>query len=211
MLAAPLPTQTPARTAAAANWRSGALLSRSRRFAATRWANCAVAEAKGPPSGSQPPTQAANALKVATFLETHPKVARVVYPGLASFPQKAIADKPVPTKKEVTPAKKWGDGSGAKPAVTKPPKCALNGKKWEVEFQVKNQNVVIEGCDVKQSAYIYKCTDSIIFVKDKINSIALDGCKKCSLVFETVVAFLPVATSNLGTPWYLSEAASAGG
>ena len=35
--------------------------------------------------------QAANALKVATFLETHPKVARVVYPGLASFPQAELA------------------------------------------------------------------------------------------------------------------------
>lgn len=30
-------------------------------------------------------------------------------------------------------------------------------------------------------------------------------------VFEAPTAFLPVATSNLGTPWYLSDAASAGG
>lgn len=87
----------------------------------------------------------------------------------------------------MAPAKKWGSG-GATPAAVKPPKCELNGKKWEVEFQVKNQAVEIVGCDVKQSAYIYKCTDSVIFVKDKINSIAMDGCKKCSLVFETVVA-----------------------
>merc|ERR1719424_1319826 len=28
---------------------------------------------------------------------------------------------------------------------------------------------------------------------------------------EEETAFLPVVTSNLGTPWYLSEAASAGG
>mmetsp|Transcript_19580 Transcript_19580/g.61312 ORF Transcript_19580/g.61312 Transcript_19580/m.61312 type:complete len:397 (-) Transcript_19580:141-1331(-) len=37
--------------------------------------------------------QAANAMAVATFLESHPKVERVRYPGLASFPQKALADK----------------------------------------------------------------------------------------------------------------------
>lgn len=37
--------------------------------------------------------QAKNALAVATFLESHPKVERVRYPGLASFPQKALADK----------------------------------------------------------------------------------------------------------------------
>jgi cystathionine beta-lyase/cystathionine gamma-synthase len=37
--------------------------------------------------------QSANAMKIATFLESHPKVTKVMYPGLASFPQKAIADK----------------------------------------------------------------------------------------------------------------------
>lgn len=34
-----------------------------------------------------------NAMKVAQFLEKHPKVASVTYPGLDSFPQKALADK----------------------------------------------------------------------------------------------------------------------
>jgi len=37
--------------------------------------------------------QAANAQKIAEFLEKHPKVETVQYPGLASFPQKALADK----------------------------------------------------------------------------------------------------------------------
>ena len=41
-------------------------------------------------SGRPLPRAAAGA-KVATFLETHPKVARVVYPGLASFPQAELA------------------------------------------------------------------------------------------------------------------------
>jgi len=36
--------------------------------------------------------QSANALKVAQFLETHPNVDRVCYPGLESFPQKELAD-----------------------------------------------------------------------------------------------------------------------
>ncbi len=35
--------------------------------------------------------QCANALAVAEFLEAHPKVTRVAYPGLASFPQHALA------------------------------------------------------------------------------------------------------------------------
>ena len=37
--------------------------------------------------------QSANALKVAQFLQTHPNVDRVCYPGLDSFPQKELADR----------------------------------------------------------------------------------------------------------------------
>lgn len=37
--------------------------------------------------------QSESALKIAKFLETHPKVMRVAYPGLDSHPQKALADK----------------------------------------------------------------------------------------------------------------------
>ncbi|KAG5467452.1 hypothetical protein CUR178_01095 [Leishmania enriettii] len=37
--------------------------------------------------------QSHNAQKVAEFLETHPAVERVVYPGLASHPQKELADR----------------------------------------------------------------------------------------------------------------------
>lgn len=37
--------------------------------------------------------QSATAMKLAVFLEAHPKVSKVVYPGLKSFPQKALADK----------------------------------------------------------------------------------------------------------------------
>ncbi len=36
--------------------------------------------------------QSANALKIANFLETHAMAERVTYPGLDSFPQKALAD-----------------------------------------------------------------------------------------------------------------------
>jgi len=37
--------------------------------------------------------QSKNAMAIAEFLESHPKVTKVVYPGLASHPQKALADK----------------------------------------------------------------------------------------------------------------------
>jgi len=37
--------------------------------------------------------QSENAMAIAQYLEKHPKVTKVVYPGLASHPQKALADK----------------------------------------------------------------------------------------------------------------------
>jgi cystathionine beta-lyase/cystathionine gamma-synthase len=37
--------------------------------------------------------QSNTAMEIATFLESHPKVTKVVYPGLASHPQKELADK----------------------------------------------------------------------------------------------------------------------
>merc|ERR1719207_131389 len=37
--------------------------------------------------------QSANAMAIAEYLEKHPKVTKVTYPGLASHPQKALADK----------------------------------------------------------------------------------------------------------------------
>merc|ERR1712227_1017381 len=37
--------------------------------------------------------QSANAMDIAQFLEKHPKVTKVIYPGLASHPQKDLADK----------------------------------------------------------------------------------------------------------------------
>eukprot|EP00545_Synedropsis_sp_CCMP1620_P007122 CAMPEP_0119008608 /NCGR_PEP_ID=MMETSP1176-20130426/3818_1 /TAXON_ID=265551 /ORGANISM="Synedropsis recta cf, Strain CCMP1620" /LENGTH=429 /DNA_ID=CAMNT_0006960971 /DNA_START=152 /DNA_END=1441 /DNA_ORIENTATION=- len=37
--------------------------------------------------------QSSSAMKIATFLESHPKVVKAVYPGLASHPQKELADK----------------------------------------------------------------------------------------------------------------------
>lgn len=36
--------------------------------------------------------------------------------------------------------------------------------------------------------YIYKCADSTIQVRGKINSIVMDSCKKTSVVFDTLVA-----------------------
>lgn len=72
--------------------------------------------------------------------------------------------------------------------VLKPPKLELEGKKWCVEYQVNNQNIVLNEVQMNQSVCIYKCVNSIIQVKGKVNSIVVDSCKKTSLVFEDIVS-----------------------
>ncbi|KHJ78774.1 DE Adenylate cyclase associated [Oesophagostomum dentatum] len=61
------------------------------------------------------------------------------------------------------------------------------GKKWEVEYVVGNPNVVIKADNNKQTIYVYKCQDSVIVVKGKVNSITMDSCKKTSIVFDALV------------------------
>merc|ERR1711974_37236 len=74
------------------------------------------------------------------------------------------------------------------PAKTLPPKLTLEGNKWLVEYQVSNKSIVISDTQPKHSIYIYKCTDSVVQVKGKVNAILLDGCKKVGLVFEDVIS-----------------------
>jgi adenylyl cyclase-associated protein len=65
-------------------------------------------------------------------------------------------------------------------------KCELTGKKWQIEHQTGQKNLSVEGT-MKQSVYIYKCTDSIIKVNGKVNAIVLDSCLKTSCVFDEVM------------------------
>ncbi|KJH43111.1 DE Adenylate cyclase associated [Dictyocaulus viviparus] len=82
----------------------------------------------------------------------------------------------------------------AQPLATPPPKRyppsveLKDGKQWNVEYMVGNRNVVINVTDKKQTVYIYKCENSVIIVKGKLNSITLDSCRKTSIVFDALVA-----------------------
>ena len=71
---------------------------------------------------------------------------------------------------------------------TKPPVFELQGSKWMVENQVKNQNIVIEECNLKQVVYIYNCHSSVVQIKGKVNSVSLDNCVKTAVVVESVVS-----------------------
>ncbi|XP_056281840.1 adenylyl cyclase-associated protein 1 [Pseudoliparis swirei] len=81
----------------------------------------------------------------------------------------------------------------AAPAATKlAPVFELDGKKWKVENQEDAQNLVIENTQLKQVVYAYKCNKSTLTVKDKLNSIIIDNCKKVGLVFDDVVGIVEI-------------------
>jgi cystathionine beta-lyase/cystathionine gamma-synthase len=61
--------------------------------------------------------QSDSAMKIATFLESHPKVTKCMYPGLASFPQKDLADKY--HREGLHGAMLWFDVEGGSQAGTK--------------------------------------------------------------------------------------------
>ena len=61
----------------------------------------------------------------------------------------------------------------------------------QVEFQDGNSNIVIDG-NMKQTVYIFKCVNSTIRVNGKVNSITMDSCKKCAVVFDNSVAGIEI-------------------
>ncbi|XP_076924573.1 cyclase-associated protein 1-like [Bidens hawaiensis] len=85
------------------------------------------------------------------------------------------------------------------PTVSKvaPPKFELQvGRKWVVENQIGNKNLLIDKCDSKQTVYIFGCKDSVIQIKGKVNNITVDKCTKVGVVFTDVVAACEIVNCN---------------
>lgn len=75
-----------------------------------------------------------------------------------------------------------------KPVVDKPPNFVRDGKKWLIEYQKGNHGLTVENAEMNNVVYLFKCENSTITVKGKINSITLDSCKKTSVVFDSLVS-----------------------
>jgi len=92
-----------------------------------------------------------------------------------------------------TGAKKTGSGPKFNPP---PAKFALEGNKWKVEGQIDNQSIVIDNTESKQTIYIYRCHNSVINIKGKVNSIAFDECSKTGVVFDNAIATFEVVNCD---------------
>ncbi|KAF5283355.1 hypothetical protein FQA39_LY04731 [Lamprigera yunnana] len=72
--------------------------------------------------------------------------------------------------------------------IDKPPSFQKDGKKWLIEYQKGNHNLLVEKAEMNNVVYLYKCENSTVTVKGKLNSITLDSCKKTSVVFDSLVS-----------------------
>uniref|UniRef100_A0A8C1RQU2 Adenylyl cyclase-associated protein n=1 Tax=Cyprinus carpio TaxID=7962 RepID=A0A8C1RQU2_CYPCA len=104
--------------------------------------------------------------------------------------------------------------AAASPARTLPPVLELDGKKWKVENQEGAHGLVISDTELKQVVYAFKCNNSTVQVKGKINSITLGMYAlplvppvDCSSVSFQVMGKVPTISINKtdGCHVYLSK------
>ncbi|KAM8717247.1 hypothetical protein ACLKA7_004019 [Drosophila subpalustris] len=94
---------------------------------------------------------------------------------------------PAPFK---TPASSSSNSKSSGPAIAaaKEPVFTRDGKKWLIEYQKNNSGLLVDNAEMNNVVYMFRCEGSTLTVKGKVNNIVLDSCKKCSLLFDSVVA-----------------------
>ncbi|EDW45488.1 GM16624 [Drosophila sechellia] len=91
---------------------------------------------------------------------------------------------------DITKAQSGGSKAVAAPpaAQAKAPVFERDGKKWIIEYQKNNTGLLVENAEMNNVVYVFRCEGSTLTVKGKVNNIVFDSCKKCSLLFDSVVA-----------------------
>lgn len=72
--------------------------------------------------------------------------------------------------------------------IAQPPKLCLEGRKWLVEHQVDQKDLVIQVNEMSESIHLYKCKNVLLQIKGKSNSLIIDSCIKTSVVFDDIVS-----------------------
>lgn len=98
---------------------------------------------------------------------------------------------------KAAPVKKPATRAGARAVKKGTPKFALEGNKWVCEFQDDNKSLAIEETEPKHTVYLYKNDNSVLNVKgSKVNSICIDSCNKCGVVFNNCIAVVELINCN---------------
>lgn len=97
----------------------------------------------------------------------------------------------------LAPATAAAPGGRAKGGPVGPPRIECEqGRKWVIENQVGNREIVIDQTEPRQTVYIYNCSGSTIQVRGKVNAITMDKCSRTGLLFEQVVATCELVNSS---------------
>ena len=84
-----------------------------------------------------------------------------------------------------------------KPVKRGTPKFALEGNKWVCEFQDDNKSMAIAETEPKHTVYLYKNDNCVLNVQgSKVNSICIDSCNKCGIVFNNCIAVVELINCN---------------
>ncbi|XP_066908085.1 adenylyl cyclase-associated protein 1 isoform X2 [Halyomorpha halys] len=118
-----------------------------------------------------------NLKKVTSEMQTHKN------PGLRSGP--------APFKPTVTAPAKTIGAAPTQPS-SKPPVFKRDGKKWLIEHQKDNPNLIVEGADMNNVVYMFGCINSTLTVKGKVNSVFLDSCRKTSVLVDSLVSSIEI-------------------
>ncbi|XP_043506549.1 adenylyl cyclase-associated protein 1 isoform X4 [Frieseomelitta varia] len=116
-----------------------------------------------------------NLKKVTSDMQTHKNPSLRTGPAPFKAP---VVDNAVPTK-TIPPANA---------PIDKPPVFTRDGKKWLVEYHKGNKDLVIDNVEMNNVIYMFRCQDSTLVIKGKVNSIVMDSCRKSSVVFDSVVS-----------------------
>ncbi|GJQ78718.1 hypothetical protein Trydic_g2752 [Trypoxylus dichotomus] len=68
------------------------------------------------------------------------------------------------------------------------PRLHKLGRKWLVEYQHDEKDLLVDETNMNEVVYVYKCADSFLRIKGKVNTITMDSCRRFSLVFDSVVS-----------------------
>ncbi|XP_006562126.2 adenylyl cyclase-associated protein 1 isoform X2 [Apis mellifera] len=116
-----------------------------------------------------------NLKKVTSDMQTHKNPSLRTGPAPFKAP---IVGNTVPTK--TVPS--------ANAPIDKPPVFTRDGKKWLVEYHKANKDLLIDNVEMNNVIYMFRCQDSTLVIKGKVNSIVMDSCRKSSVVFDSVVS-----------------------
>jgi len=159
-----------------------------------------------PPAGAPPAPKTSSAADVtAVFAQLNR--GEEVTKGLRKVdPSQMTHKNPELRASSVVPA---GNGSGvspqrptkpSKPAALAskkptPSKFALEGNKWIIEFQENQRSLVVDQVETSHVINVFGCKNSVIQVKGKVNAVVLVNCVKTSVVVDSVISSISIATS----------------